>query len=323
MFSKKNVTLSDATYTHSNSNISIKRKSAIKKKHFLPFLFILPTIIMLALWTYKPLIQTLSYTLYDWNMLPGSLPVYVGFENFLRLFSNKDFTMALSNTIFYILMMLPFSVIIPLYLANMTQELTKGWRNFYRGLLFIPMIIAPVAVSIIFQWLLHPTNGLVNNLLIQFGFIDSGIPYFTDEFWAKFMIALIAGWKMIGFSTLIFSAAIGSIDQSYYEAAKLDGASKRRMFYTITVPLLSPTIMLLITMSILFANEWTFAFIDVLTAGGPFGSSTNIYYLMYDFAFKDMNVGLSAATSLMFLLVFGIISIILQFITKKVTFYDN
>jgi multiple sugar transport system permease protein len=314
---------SDITIHESPKSSEWSQRKTKRKKNWLPYLFILPTVLLIAFWLYKPLLQNLSYTFYDWNMLPGTVPRFVGFENFTTLFSHKDFSIAIYNTLFYIIIMLPFSIIIPLYLANMTQELSKGYRNFYRALLFVPMIVAPVAISIIFQWLLHPTNGLVNNILLQLGLIENGIQFFTNEFWAKFMIALIAGWKMIGFSTLIFSASIGSIDQSYYEAARLDGASKRRMFYTITVPLISPTLMLLLTMSILFANEWTFAFIDVLTSGGPYGSSTNLYYIMYDFAFKDMNVGLSAAASLMFLILFGIIAIILQIITKKVTFYDN
>ncbi|MCM3654093.1 carbohydrate ABC transporter permease [Metabacillus litoralis] len=314
---------SDTTIQESPTSSEWSQRKTKRKKNWLPYLFILPTVLLITFWLYKPLLQNLSYTFYDWNMLPGTIPQFVGFENFTTLFSHKDFSIAIYNTLFYIIIMLPFSIIIPLYLANMTQELSKGYRNFYRALLFVPMIVAPVAISIIFQWLLHPTNGLVNNILLQLGLIENGIQFFTNEFWAKFMIALIAGWKMIGFSTLIFSASIGSIDQSYYEAARLDGASKRRMFYTITVPLISPTLMLILTMSILFANEWTFAFIDVLTSGGPYGSSTNLYYIMYDFAFKDMNVGLSAAASLMFLILFGIIAIILQIITKKVTFYDN
>ncbi|MBZ5753595.1 carbohydrate ABC transporter permease [Metabacillus rhizolycopersici] len=314
---------SDIPIHESPKSTEWSQRKIKRKKNWLPYLFILPTVLLIAFWLYKPLLQNLSYTFYDWNMLPGTVPQFVGFENFTTLFSHKDFSIAIYNTLFYIIIMLPFSIIIPLYLANMTQELSKSYRNFYRALLFLPMIVAPVAISIIFQWLLHPTNGLVNNILLQLGLIENGIQFFTNEFWAKFMIALIAGWKMIGFSTLIFSASIGSIDQSYYEAARLDGASKRRMFYTITVPLISPTLMLLLTMSILFANEWTFAFIDVLTSGGPYGSSTNLYYIMYDFAFKDMNVGLSAAASLMFLILFGSIAIILQIITKKVTFYDN
>ena len=315
---KSDITIQDSL----NSSARDQRKTK-RKKNWLPYLFILPTLLLITFWLYKPLLQNLSYTFYDWNMLPGTVPQFVGFENFTKLLSHKDFSIAINNTLFYIIIMMPFSIIIPLYLANMTQELSKGYRNFYRTLLFIPIIVAPVAISIIFQWLLHPTNGLVNNILLQLGLIENGIQFFTNEFWAKFMIALIAGWKMTGFSTLIFSASIGSIDPSYYEAARIDGASKRRMFYTITIPLISPTLMLLLMMSILFANEWTFAFIDVLTSGGPFGSSTNLYYIMYDFAFKDMNVGLSAAASLMFLILFGIIAFVLQIITKKVTFYDN
>lgn len=313
----ENVTL------ESNVEAIEKNKVRISISKIKPYLFLLPAIGLIIFWTYKPLLQTLSLSMYKWSMVPGTEATYVGFDNFLKLFNNKDFWPAVKNTLFYTVGMLPFSIILPLFIATATQGLNEKWKRIYRALFFVPMIMAPVAVSVIFQWLLHPSNGLINELLINGGIIDKGIAFFSNEYLARIVILLISGWKMIGFSTLMFSSALTGIDTQYYEAARLDGASGLRRFFTITLPLLSPTTMLMIMMSILFSSQWTFAYIDVLSQGGPFSSSTNIYYMMYKFAFGDMNVGVCAAAATLFLVVFGIIALVLQRISKKYAFYDN
>ncbi|MEK5104408.1 sugar ABC transporter permease [Cytobacillus sp. FSL M8-0252] len=128
---------------------------------------------------------------------------------------------------------------------------------------------------------------------------------------------------MIGFSTIIFSAALTNINRDYFEAAALDGATKWKQLMTITIPLLSPTILFMLTMSILFSSQFTFAYIDILTAGGPFGTSTNIYYEMYKYGFSNLNAGLSSAAATLFFIVFAIIAIGLNVLTKKFAFYDN
>ena len=288
-----------------------------------PWLFLLPTIVLIVFWMIKPLIQTLMYTLYDWNMLPGTVPEFVGLSNFSALFQAPEFASAIANTFYYILMMLPFSVIMPMLIAALIQNLKPRTQRIYRVLIFLPLIMPPVATSTVFQWLLHQTNGLINHVLISLGFIDNGLNFFMTEGLARLMIALISGWKMIGFSALMFSAAIGNISPEYYEAARMDGSGGFRRFIDITVPLLSPTMMLMIMMSILFASQWTFTYIDVLTQGGPYGTTTNIYYLIYKYAFGNSNVGVSAAASLVFLVIFGIIALLLQKISKRLAFYDN
>lgn len=300
--------------------VSHKKISLAKLK---PYLFMLPAVALIGFWVYKPLCQTLGLAGYKWSMVPGTTPEFVGLQNFTNLFSNKDFWPAVKNTLFYTLGLLPFSIVLPLFIAAATQTVRGRAQKVYRALFFVPMIMAPVAVSVIFQWLLHPTNGLVNKLLIDLGIIEQGIAFFSNETFSRLMILLITGWKMIGFSTLMFSAAISGVNREYYESAKLDGASNIRQFFTITLPLLSPTVMLMVMMSVLFASQWTFAYIDVLSQGGPYGSSTNIYYMMYKFGFSDMNVGLSAAAAALFFIVFGLIALVMMRLSKKYAFYDN
>ena len=302
---------------------NVKKMKKMETGGIRPWLFMLPSIAVIAFWIIKPLAQTLVYTFYKWNMLPGTEPEYVGIKNFINLFNAPQFGQAIINTLFYIVMMIPFSVIIPLIIAALIRHLDKRGQRIYRIFIFLPMIMPPVATGMVFSWLLHQTNGLINHILVALGILENGVNFFMTEALAKWIVVFICGWKMIGFASLMFSAAIGGINPEYYEAAQMDGSGGIRRFIDVTVPLLSPTIMLMLMMSILFSSQWTFSYIDILTSGGPYGSSTNIYYLIYKFAFGNSNVGASAAASVMLLLVFGIIAVLLQGLSKKLAFYDN
>lgn len=300
-----------------------KKRSKFQFEMLKPYLFLLPAVALIIFWTYRPLFQTLKYSFDEWSMVPGTTPVFVGMKNFTHLFHNKDFFPALKNTAFYIIGMIPFSVIVPLLLAVGTGGMEGKAKNIYRTLIFMPMIIAPVAVSTIFQWLFNPGSGLVNNVAQALGIIDESIAFFSDPVIARWSILFISGWKMMGFATLMYSAALTGVDTQYYDSAMLDGAGSVRRFFDFTIPLISPTIMLMLMMSILFSSQWTFTYIDVLTQGGPLSSTTNIYYVMYKYGFSDMNVGLCAAASVLFFILFGIIAILLQRLTNKLAFYDN
>lgn len=288
-----------------------------------PYIYLAPSLILLWIWMYYPTLSTFVLAFQNWGMVPGTAPTPVGLDNFVRLLSSKDFGISIINTLFYTVGLLPFSIVIPLFLAVATHKMEGKMKNVYRAMFFIPLILAPVSVGAIWRWLFHPTNGLVNDLLLQFGLIDSNIAFFSDPVFAKWLILLITGWKMIGFGTILFSAALTGISKDYYEAISLEGANRFQQFRDLTLPLLSPMIFLVLMMSLLFSSQWTFAYIDILTQGGPFGTSTNIYYEMYKYGFSNMDVGLSAAAALLFFVVFGIIAFVLNNITKKYAFYDN
>lgn len=288
-----------------------------------PYLYLLPAVVLLAIWMYRPLLQTFYLAFHKWSMIPGTDPVYVGLDNFSRLFRTQGFTDAIGNTVFYTIGLLPFSILIPLFLATVTDGMNGRAKNVYRAIFFVPMILAPVSVGAIWRWLFHPSNGLVNNVLLKLHLIDQPIAYFSDASYAKWIILFITGWKMIGFSTLMYASALTGINREYYEAADIDGAGRFSKFLRVTVPLVSPMILFMLTMSILFSSQWTFAYVDILTNGGPYGSSSNVYYEMYKYAFGNLNVGFSSAASLVFFVVFGVIALGLNGLSRKLSFYDN
>lgn len=305
--------------------LAVRRRLRIKLyiRKLKPYLYLLPVLAAISFWIYRPLIQTFQLAFYEWNMLPASPKTYVGLKNFQMLFSLPDMGKALMNTLIYTVGVIPFSLILPLAIAIATDHLGRRSRNLYRALVFIPMIMAPVAVSAVWSWILNPMGGILNQTLqAMFGW-EEPIRFFSDEWWAIGSITFITGWKLIGFSTLLFSAALTGINKEYVEAAMMDRASRWQIIRRILLPLLLPMIVFMAMLSTLFAAEWSFSYINVLTQGGPLNSTTNIYYLLWNYGFKTFSVGWSSAAAVLVFIGSGLIAWGFMKLSQKLSFYDN
>jgi multiple sugar transport system permease protein len=288
-----------------------------------PYLYLIPAVITILIWVYRPLAQTLELSFYQWNLIPTSPRTWVGLENYTRVFGLPEMQRALLNTLIYMLGILPLSVVLPMIIAILTDNV-RGWaRQLYRALIFTPMIMAPVIISTIWRWILHPTNGVLNNTLDAFFDMAEPIRFFTDSRLAILAIIFITGWQLLGFSTLIFSAALANINREYLEAAAIDGATQRQIVRYIIIPLLSPTILFMSMLTILLASQWTFAHINVLTQGGPLSATTNIYYVLWNYGFQSFAVGWSSAAAMVFFVGFGLIALVTLRISNRLAFYDN
>ncbi|MET3896345.1 multiple sugar transport system permease protein [Devosia sp. UYZn731] len=286
-----------------------------------PWLYLAPAIITLVVWIYWPLVDAFRLSFYEWNMLPTSEPVAVGWSNYTKIFGLPKFWQAIRNTVLYVVGLLPLAVLIPLAIAIYTHDLPARSRNLYRAIIFVPMIIAPVVAAAVWRWLLDPGHGLVNVVIKTFGF--DPVKFLSDPKVAIWTVIAITGWKLIGFSTLILSAANANINPSLIEAARMDGASKWEVIRDIRLPLLSASILFLVMMTILLGAQWSFTYINVLTGGGPLGSTTNIYHLLWDFGFSNMSVGWSSASAVILFLGFGVLAFFLFRLTDRYSFHDN
>jgi multiple sugar transport system permease protein len=286
-----------------------------------PWLYLAPAMAVVVIWTYLPLLQAFELSFYQWNMLPRSKPLYVGLDNYANLLTLPDMRQAVINTILYTVGLLPLSVGVPLVVALITAQLTGPLRNLYRALIFVPMIMAPIVAAIIWRWLLNEDHGLVNSWL-NAGGLDT-VGFLRDPQVALWTLVWITGWKLIGFSTLLFSAADSAINPSYIEAARMDGATRWQIIRDIRLPLLSPTILLLTMMTILFGAQWSFVYINALTGGGPLRSTTNVYFLMWEYGFKTMAAGWSTAAGVLVFAVFGLVALVCLALMKRLAVYDD
>lgn len=296
------------------------RRQSRKVRH-LPWLYLAPTILSFLIWIYWPLIDAFRLSFYEWNMLATSPMKYVGWTNYLNIFGLSKFWQALRNTGIYIAGLLPIAVVLPLAIAIYTADLPPRMRNIYRAIIFVPMIVAPVVAAAIWRWLLDPGHGMVNVGLKALG--ADPVRFLQDPRLAIWTIIVLTGWKLIGFSTLILSAANANINPALIEAARMDGASKWEIIRDIRLPLLSSTVLFLVMMTILLGAQWSFSYIHVLTGGGPLGSTTNIYYILWDFGFSSLSVGWSSAAAVILFLGFGALAFVLFRLIDRYSFHDN
>jgi multiple sugar transport system permease protein len=286
-----------------------------------PAVLVAPALITLGVWIYFPLFEAAWLSLFDWNLMPTADKVYVGLENYARLLTLPEFGKASLNTVYYTVGLLPLTVGLPLAVALATQRLEGPARNFYRAVIFLPMIMAPVVVAVIWRWLLNPDFGLVNQVITGLGF--PAVRFLSNTDTALWVILLLTGWKLVGFSTLVFSAAITQVDSSLTEAAKMDGAGDLRLSFDIVIPLIAPAIAFIALLTVLHGAQWSFVYINLLTQGGPLQSTTNLFYLMYDYGFGNFSVGWSTAAGMILFVAFGAIAAVCLRLARRSAAYQT
>lgn len=299
--------------------VTTRRRSG--RLRIAPWLYLAPAALTLIVWIYWPLLDALRLSFYEWNMLPESPMVYVGGQNYENIFALAKFWQALRNTGVYILGLLPLAVLVPLAIAIYTHDLPARSRNIYRAVIFVPMIIAPVVAAAVWRWLLDPGHGMINEAIGALGYRP--VRFLQDPKFAIWTIIVLTGWKLIGFSTLILSAANANINPSLIEAARMDGASRWEIVRDVRLPLLRSTLMFLTLMTILLGAQWSFSYIHVLTGGGPLGATTNIFYILWDFGFSTLSVGWSSAAAIILFLGFGALAFVLFRLMDRYSFHDN
>lgn len=283
----------------------------------MPYLYLAPALFLLVVWTYRPLAQAFELSTYSWNLLPTSPMRPVGTGNYERLVQLPAFWDSVGRTGVLIAGMLPFTVLLPLLIASAGRRVSGRARTIYHAVIFIPFLVAPVAAAAVWRWLLHPGTGFVDQVL------GSDRNWVYDAATAHAVIIVITGWQLLGFAVLVVSSGLAGISGDYDEAARVDGASPGQIRRWITLPLLSPTVSFLVLTTVLLSPTLTFPLIDSMTQGGPAQSTTNIYYLLWDYAFHTFDAGLSAAAGVLLFLGFGVIAGLLVWISEKVAFHDD
>jgi multiple sugar transport system permease protein len=273
-----------------------------------PALFLAPAFLTLGAWIYWPLIEAFRLSFYEWNLLPTSDPEFVGLENYRNLLALTELRAAAWNTVVYTFGLLPLTVGLPLIVALWTREAVGRAGPIYRALIFIPMIIAPVVVAVVWRWMLNPDHGIVNKMLEAIGFAK--VRFLQDPDTAIWTIIFITGWKLVGFSTLLFAAAMTNIDRGLVEAARIDGASESQIAWRVIAPLVTPTTIFLSVLTVLHGAQWSFVYINVLTQGGPLNSTTNLYFLLWEYGFSTFAIGWSTAAGMMLFAVFSVFALI-------------
>jgi multiple sugar transport system permease protein len=271
------------------------------------WLFVLPALLMIAVFFFLPVLAALGLSLTDFDIYAlarlDNLR-FVGGGNYLRLLQTPLFWKALGNTLFFVIAGVPLSIAVSLASALLLHSAVARGKAIFRTALFAPVVTTLVAVAVIWNYLLHTRYGLINYVLGLAGIHP--IDWLGDPSWAMPAIILFAVWKNFGFNMVIFLAALQSIPEELYEASRIEGATIPQQLRFVTLPALAPTLVLVSTLTMagyfqLFAEPY------VMTQGGPLQSTTSILYFMYEEGFKWWNLGSASAVAfLLFLLVLAV-----------------
>jgi len=288
-----------------------------KRRKLVGLFFVLPGLISYLSWTLYPIIKSFIMSLYEWNINPNIPNEFIGFGNYIELFQDPKFYVALKNTIFYTLITVPGQMIFGFLVALLLNRKMKG-QTLFRLLYYLPVITSWVIVSILFQYLFAARGGLVNFLLKDLlHIIQKDIAWLSNPNTAMIPIYTLGIWKGIGWSMLIFLAGLQGIPKQLYEAASLDGANSWKTTTKITLPLMIPTIMFELVM-LTIGGFNVFLSVYVMTGGGPMGSTEVLSSYMFKEAFDYFHFGYGSAISVIFfIIVFAIAQIQRKLLAKR------
>ena len=286
---------------------TVKRRKFKGKNTVLGILFLLPSIILLSIFVFYPMGKTIYLSVFLTDQL-GKPAIYVGLENYQYIFQSESFRKSIIATLLFVLFTVPTSVILALFLAIIANE--KLWGiGFFRTIYSSTMGMSVAASSVIWLFLFHPSIGFLNKVLAFLGLHQ--VQWLLDPKWALISISITTIWMNIGFCFLILLGGLQNVDYSLFESARIDGASYFYKLRRITIPLLSPTLFFIVTVSLINAFQ-TFGQVDILTKGGPSESTNVIVYSIYREAFVNYQFGTASAQA-MVLFIFILIVTILQF----------
>jgi len=304
------------------------RNPIVAEDRIAGWVFLIPSLIVFTGFIFGPVIYAFWLSLRDYQLINPSKAHFIGLDNYRTLLSNRDFHVALRNTIWYTIGVVPAQTAIGLVLAVLANRKIRG-RSFFRTAFYFPSISSSVVISIIFLWI-YSSNGLLNFLLRSIGLptprpvwlsnpngmigmalgwvgIDSVTPWLAGPSIAMLSIMMLNIWTTTGTMMVIFLAGLQDVPGDVYEAASLDGASRVRMFRDITVPLLKPVIFFVVTLGLIGSFQ-VFDQIWVMSEGGPAKTTTTVAYLIYVEAFEQgKGLGYASALSVvLFAIIIGL-----------------
>jgi multiple sugar transport system permease protein len=282
------------------------------------FICLAPALVLILVFVIFPTIQVFYLSLKNWSLTKRTKD-FIGLENYRFLFSDPNFLKAIRNTFLYSAIKLPLDLVLALGVAVLLDKAVP-FRRFLRSAYFAPVIVPIVASALIWIWFYDPGIGPFNQVLKVLGL--PALQWLSDERTALVSIILFSTWRGLGYDVLLFLTGLQSISETYIEAARIDGANQRQIFFGIKLPLLSPVVYFVITMGIINSFK-VFTEISVMTPnGGPLYSTAVLVYYVYEAAFTRSRFGRASAASVVLFALVLALTLIQRRIGTKSVFYE-
>lgn len=300
-----------------------KHKSYLKgraiRRNIAGYLFIAPAMGGFIIFMLIPTITTVVLSFFEWNIVTD--PIFAGFQNYVSVFTDPLFWNSIKVTLQYMLYHIPASLILAFIMAVALKQKIRG-VGIFRTAFVLPWITTPIIISFIWKWILDPNFGILNYLAKSLGFDLSNV--INSEWFPMVSVALINMWIFCGYHMMVFTAGLGNIPETLYEAAEIDGANSLQRTLKITVPLMRPTIMFAMITSVIGSFQ-IFDLIYGMYQGGPGDTTRVYYYYIYENAFVYFKMGYACTLSVILFLLLVVFTLLQYFFFQKnmVTDYSS
>ncbi|TXK79353.1 sugar ABC transporter permease [Paenibacillus sp. N3.4] len=296
--------------TSAQSPVHIQNKTrtlSVQKwiETLLGYVFLSPSLLLFAVFLFYPLLQTFYLSVHETDPR-GRIASYVGFDNFVAIFTSERFYKSLEVTGLFTLLTVPTGIALALLLAALTHNHLKGMRIF-QFIFSLPVVLSVGTSAVIWMMLFHPSVGMLNYLLSCVGIAP--VAWLTDPRWALLSVSMMTIWMNLGFNYIVLLSGLQGVPDDIYDSAKIDGSGPVRTFVQIIFPLLSPTVFFVTIVSIIGAFQ-SFGQIHILTRGGPVNSTDVLVYSLYQDAFINFRFGTGSAQALVLFALILILTIV-------------
>ena len=277
----------------------------IEIKKIRPYAMITPALIIFLVFAIYPIGYMIHLSFYNWDLI-NPIKQFVGMDNFKGIINDEVFLQVIRNSIVYMILTVSGSIVIGTLLAVFFNKDTNIGR-IIQGITFAPYVISMVSVAFIWQWIMDTDYGLLNYFLNFFGV--NSIDWLNNKGIAIFSLSIISVWKNLGYNALIILAALKSVPRYIYEAAQIDDTKPIKVFFKITLPMISPSLFFLTIMNIISSFK-VFETISLITEGGPMNSTNTLVYYIYEYGFKYNKIGYASAAGVILFLILAIMTIV-------------
>lgn len=298
-----------------------KKKQSVSEKRdrMLGFVTAMPAMILLCIFTVYPVFYLIYYSMFSGSLISAK-KTFVGLDNYKELFGSETFRLVLVNTVVYTVLFVSLTMVLAVIIAVwLNSSKHKKLNNMVEGFIFTPHVISMVSVSIVFLWLMDPDTGFLNMVITKLGFAK--FPFLSSPSTSMFSLVLVMVWKSVGYYVLLIMAALQTVPSNIYEAAELDSTPKWRVFFKITLPMISPTILFTSVVASI-ASFKIFDSVNVMTQGGPVDSTNTLVYYIYSFAFRYGKPGMACAAGVILLILVCIMTYVQFGVGKKRVHYQ-
>lgn len=283
------------------------------------YLYLLPALVILVIFNIYPIYKSFAMSFYtDYNFFQNIVNAY-GFDNFVKIFNDPNFYLAVRNTFIFVIGVVPVSIVLSLAIALLLNQI-KWLSSFFRTVYFLPFVTSTVAISLVWSWIYHTRFGLMNYFLSFLG-IDP-IAWLTDPKYAMLAVVIMAIRKSLGFNIILFLVGLNNIDKTYYQVAEVDGAREWQRFTNITIPLLSPTTFLITVVGTINSFK-VFDEVYAMFQGrpGPAKSTLTVVYYLYEKFYTEYQYGIAAAAGVVLFVIILIITLIQMIYNRRFVHY--